>query len=380
MIFLDNASTTCLSQIAKNEIKKSQDLFYNPSAVYNVGLEIKNKIDDAKKQICKAMGVIYNDNLIITGSATEANNLAIFGTIKKTQEQLIFSIGEHPSVYNCALELKARGYNVNFVSLDESGKVNIEELKELLNKPTAFISIMHVNNETGAINDIAKISKLIKQKNPNAIFHCDGVQAFGKIKINLNILGVDLYTISAHKIHGPKGIGALYVKNIKKLKPILFGGGQEIGIRPGTENVLYILTFGQIAQNFNIENNFKKVEKLNKFVKNFFEKACKKDNLSITLNSPEDSSPYIMSYSFEGVRGETLVHILEGKNVIIGTGSACSSKKGMVNRILEAMGKSKSQNQGAVRISFSHKNNLKEIKEACDKILQSYKELLNKIS
>jgi cysteine desulfurase len=256
---------------------------------------------------------------------------------------------------------------------------------------------MHISNETGAINDIAKISKLIKQKQPNAIFHCDGVQAFGKIPVNVVNLGVDFYTISAHKIHGPKGIGALYVKNIKKLKPIVFGGGQEFGIRSGTENTLYILTFGEIAKNLNIKENFDKVSELNKYVRNFFENAGILDEKveisprndgetsssifnSISLNSPKTASPYILSYSFEGVRGETLVHILEGKGVIVGTGSACSSKKGSLNRTLEAIGKNKSQNEGGIRISFSSESILDEVKFACQIILESYKELLTKLA
>lgn len=380
MIFLDNASTTKLSEIAKNEIEKSQDLFYNPSASYSAGLEIKNRITDAKKAICSALGVSYNDNLIITGSATEANNLAIFGSIKKTQDQLIFSIGEHPSVYNCAQELKSRGYNVKYLSLTKTGEIDIEELKELLKEPTAFVSIMHISNETGVINDIAKIAKIIKQKQPEAIFHCDGVQAFGKMPLNVVNLGVDSYTISAHKIHGPKGIGALYTRNMKKIKPLIFGGGQEFGIRSGTENTLYILTFGEIAKNLNIDENYEKVSILNKYVRDYFQELKIKENLAISLNSSENASPYILSYSFEGVRGETLVHILEGNGVIVGTGSACSSKKGTLNRTLDAIGKNKVQNNGAIRISFSSENTLCEVETACEIILKTYKELLQKLN
>lgn len=374
MIFLDNASTTRLCDEAKSEIGKSHDLFYNPSAVYGKSLEIRKKFDEAKQNICRALGVSYNNNLIITGSATEANNLAIFGSIKKTDSQLVFGAGEHPSVYNCALELKARGFNVVFAPLAKTGEVDLETLSKILEKPTAFVSIMTVSNETGAINNIQKISKLVRKTNPNAIFHSDGVQAFGKIQTNVLNMDVDLFSISAHKIGGPKGIGALYVKNIKKLKPIIFGGGQEFGLRSGTENTMYAFSFGAIAKNLKVKENFEKTNEIRNYVRNFFEN---KDGIEI--NSPKDASPYVLSLSFCGVRGETLVHVLESDDVIIGTGSACSSKKGALNRTLEEIGKTKEENEGAVRISFSKETTLDEVKQACNIIYDSYLKLKEKL-
>ena len=374
MIFLDNASTTRLCDEAKSEIEKSHDLFYNPSAVYGKSLEIRKKFDEAKQNICRALGVSYNNNLIITGSATEANNLAIFGSIKKTDSQLVFGAGEHPSVYNCALELKARGFNVVFAPLAKTGEVDLEILSKILEKPTAFVSIMTVSNETGAINNIQKISKLVRKTNPNAIFHSDGVQAFGKISTNVLNMDVDLFSISAHKIGGPKGIGALYVKNIKKLKPIIFGGGQEFGLRSGTENTMFTLAFGAIAKCLKVKENFEKTNEIRNYVRNFFEN---KDGVEI--NSPKDASPYVLSLSFCGVRGETLVHVLEGDDVIVGTGSACSSKKGALNRTLEEMGKTKEENEGAVRISFSKETILDEVKQACNIIYDSYLKLKEKL-
>lgn len=374
MIFLDNASTTRLCSEAKSEIEKSHDLFYNPSAVYGKSLEIRKMLDEAKQNICRALGVSYNNNLIITGSATEANNLAIFGSIKKTDSQLVFGAGEHPSVYNCALELKARGFNVVFAPLAKTGEVDLEILSKILEKPTAFVSIMTVSNETGAINNIQKISKLIRRTNPNAIFHSDGVQAFGKIPTNVLNMDVDLFSISAHKIGGPKGIGALYVKNIKKLKPIIFGGGQEFGLRSGTENTMFTLAFGEIARSLKIKESYDKINEIRNYVRNFFES---KDGVEI--NSPKDASPYVLSLSFCGVRGETLVHVLEGENIILGTGSACSSKKGALNRTLEEMGKTKEENEGAVRISFSKETTLDEVKQACNIIYDSYLKLKEKL-
>ncbi len=374
MIFLDNASTTKLNKMAISEIEKSHDLFYNPSAVYGKSLEVKKLLDEAKNKICNFIGTKFNSNLIITASATEADNLAIFGSVKKTDEQIVFSMGEHPAVFNCANELKARGYNVVFVPLNSSGEVDLNILAEILKKPTAFVSIMHVNNETGAINDIAKISKMIKSAWPNAIFHSDGVQAFGKIPVNVVNLGVDLYSISGHKIGAPKGIGCLYVKNISKLKPIIFGGGQEFGIRSGTENTQFILALAKVVENLDVVKNYDYVSNLNNYVREFFS-----DKQGVVINSSVNSSPYVLSISFDGVRGETLVHLVEQFDVIIGTGSACSSKKTANNRILQAMGISKKLNEGSVRISFSVENSLDEIKTACDIIYSQYLNLKERL-
>lgn len=373
MIFLDNASTTKIRPEAISEIERSHALFYNPSALSGKSLEVRREIDGAKQKICKALGVDYNNNLIITGSATEADNLAIFGSAKKTGDQFVFGAGEHQAVFASANELKLRGYNVVFAPLNKFGEVDLDKLKEILQKPTAFVSIMHVSNETGAINDISKISMLVKNLWPNAIVHSDGVQAFGKIQTNVLKLGVDLYSISGHKVGGPKGIGALYVKNIAKLKPIIFGGGQEFGIRSGTENTAYILALSKVVGNFEIEKNFEYVKKLSNIVRTYFE-----GKEGITINSPKSASPYILSLSFEGVRGETLVHILEEKGVIVGTGSACSSKK-TTNRTLEAIGLSREQIEGAIRISFSHENKEDEVLKACEIIEEGYKTLLEKL-
>lgn len=373
MIFLDNASTTKIRPEAISEIERSHALFYNPSALSGKSLEVRREIDGAKQKICKALGVDYNNNLIITGSATEADNLAIFGSAKKTGDQFVFGAGEHQAVFASANELKLRGYNVVFAPLNKFGEVDLDKLKEILQKPTAFVSIMHVSNETGAINNILKISRLVKNLWPNAIVHSDGVQAFGKIQTNVLKLGVDLYSISGHKVGGPKGIGALYVKNIAKLKPIIFGGGQEFGIRSGTENTAYILALSKVVGTFDIEKNFEYVKKLSNIVRTYFE-----GKEGITINSPKSASPYILSLSFEGVRGETLVHILEEKGVIVGTGSACSSKK-TTNRTLEAIGLSREQIEGAIRISFSHENKEDEVLKACEIIEEGYKTLLEKL-
>lgn len=376
MIFLDNASTSKMSESVLNEYIREAENFINPSASYSFALKNKQKIEDAKQRVCKCLHIAYKENLIFTGSASEANNLAIFGSAKKGEEQYIFSLGEHLSVFNTAQELKNRGYNVQFCPLKPDGTMDLDALNKLLKSPTAFLSCIHVSNETGAINDIQKIGSMLKSKHKNAIFHVDGVQAFGKIDVNLSNSLIDLYTISAHKINGPKGIGALYVKNKAKLKPIIFGGGQEFGIRSGTENLPAIAAFALACEekNKNLKQNYDYVLSL----KNAFLKNINQDD--IKLNSLENNSPYIISLSFVGVRGETLVRMCDDENVLIGTGSACSSKKGTLNRILQAMGKNKQENEGAIRISFSSSNTLEEVERASKIIVENFNKLKNMLS
>ena len=249
-------------------------------------------------------------------------------------------MGEHPSVYNSALELKARGYDVVFVNLDKTGKVDINDFERKMTSDVDLVSIMHVSNETGAINDILSLVEIAKSVNPKVIFHCDGVQAFGKIEVNVDDLGVDMYTISAHKIYGSKGVGALYLKNTVSLKPIIFGGGQESGLRSGTENMLGIYTLYRASQivTSNLEVNYKKIANLKKL---FLDKLGQ-TNLKYTIHSFEDNSPYIVSISFAGCRAETLLNMLgDYDNIFVGNGSACSAKKSG-NRVLESMGVQKS--------------------------------------
>lgn len=376
MIFLDNASTSKMSESVLNEYIREAENFINPSASYSFALKNKQKIEDAKQRVCKCLHIAYKENLIFTGSASEANNLAIFGSAKKGEEQYIFSLGEHLSVFNAAQELKNRGYNVQFCPLTSDGTLDLDALEKLLKEPTAFLSCIHVSNETGAVNDIQKIGNMLKSKHKNAIFHCDGVQAFGKIDVNLSDGIVDLYTISAHKINGPKGIGALYVKNKAKLKPIIFGGGQEFGIRSGTENLPAIAAFALACEekNKNLKQNYDYVLSL----KNACLKNIKQEDIKV--NSFENNSPYVISLSFIGVRGETLVRMCDDEGVLIGTGSACSSKKGTLNRILQAMGKNKQENEGAIRISFSSSNTIEEVEKASKIIVENFNKLKNMLS
>lgn len=355
IIFLDNASTTKpFLEVNQAVFDAGENLFFNPSALYKDAITVKKEIDLAKKTILNFLKAASGE-LIFTGSATEANN-TVFSSVRFFKGcRIIVSAGEHPSIYEPAKFLKDKGYDVCFAPLTKTGEVDTEAFKNLLNSTTVLVSVVHVNNETGMVNDIKTLVDLTRKVAPKAIFHSDGVQAFGKTDVNLNSLGVDYYTISAHKIHGPKGIGALYVKNKNELKPFILGGGQEDGKRSGTENVPGIIGFKTACDiKFKTrERDYTEIQNLKQHLYNLL-KAKLTDKL--VLNGDiKNSSPYILSVSFLGVKGEVLLHSLEKHDILVSTGSACSSKK-INNRTLASMGKTTAEAEGNIRISFGVNN------------------------
>ena len=242
MIYFDNSATTQTRQeIAGFVAKYSVEKFFNPSSVYAPAIEVKKDIDIARKTILNLLGA--NDGKIIfTASATEANNLILNGLARKNKKILVSS-GEHPSIFETAKNLQNLGYDVEFINILPDGRLDLDDLKQKVDSNTGLVSIIHVSNETGAINDLHTISKIIKEKNADCLLHCDGVQAFGKLKINVLNDQIDAYTISSHKIHGPKGVACVYLRNGITLKPHILGGGQENGLRSGTENPAGIMGF-----------------------------------------------------------------------------------------------------------------------------------------
>lgn len=361
MIFLDNASTTRIYDEALEEYNRySKDCYYNPSSLYGAGSDISMDINKTRAEMLKMLGASSFDKIYFTSGATEANNMAINGVLRKNMGKLLFSYAEHPSVFNVAKELQSKGYDVEFVKLTKDGVVDEEDFKSKI-VGASFVSIMHVCNETGAINDIKKLVRIAKRENKNIIFHSDGVQALGKIPVNISDLGVDMYTMSAHKIHGPKGVGALYVKDKINLKPLVFGGGQEFGLRSGTENSCGISAF-KVAMEIalkRLNDNYNHVLHL----KNLFINELTSDFDNYKIISTDKCSPYILSFAIPNVKAETTLHMAESEGVLISNGSACSSKKSG-NRILEAMGVSSDIIKGSVRVSFGEFNTDEEVVQA----------------
>ncbi|MBQ7579514.1 MAG: cysteine desulfurase [Clostridia bacterium] len=351
MINLDNASTTKPYNEVVNEIALSlTEDYLNMGAKYSQAKIIEKKTNLIRTNFLKAINAKDGD-IIFCPSATSANNLILRSINIKNGGRILISEGEHSSVYETSKELIRQGAKLDYIPLTKNGQVDIEKFKTMLSEDVCFVSTILVSNETGAINNLKEIVKIAKQINPKCLVHTDAVQALGKIKIDAQDLGVDFITISAHKIYGPKGIGALYAKNIEFLKPLIFGGGQEYNLVSGTENFAYISGFNTALKLTTLkqEENYKIV----KSYKEEFLSALNAYKVNYIINSPEENcSPYILNLSFKNVRGEVLLHALSQMDILIANGSACSSKK-RGNRVLEAMGKNKDEIDGAVRISFS---------------------------
>lgn len=348
---LDNASTT----MPYPEVVRAIDIaltddYLNMGAKYKQARVIAQKTEAIKKGMLNLIGATTGD-VIITPSATAANNLAFTAFNLSTKKTALVGSGEHSSVHEVAKHLLDAGAKVEFIKLTPAGTIDLDDFKQKMTDGVAFISVMLVSNETGAINPVAEIAKLAKAVNPNCIVHTDAVQALGKIDVNVRTLGVDMLTISAHKICGPKGIGALYARDKNKLKPIIFGGGQENGLVSGTENFAYLSGF-YTAMKIKLGRLNSDAQKALEY-KVAFINALKNRQIDFKINGQIDGfSPYILNIEIAGVRGEVLLHALAESNILIATGSACSSKK-RGNRTLEAMGQTAAEIDSAIRISFS---------------------------
>lgn len=373
MIFLDNAGTTKMfEECLKVHEKFSCQDFFNPSAMSIESFNVSKMLTDAEKYILQRLGATEG-NVLFTGCATESNNIAIRGSLRSGDWEYVFSEGEHPSVYNVAKKLEAEGFKVRFVPLKSDGAVDIEVLKSVLNAKTRLISVMHVSNETGAINDLEKISKIKQGICPRAIFHVDGVQGFMKIPFLIRKSDIDLYSFSAHKLHGPKGVGGLYVRNKNLLKSLFEGGGQQYGLRSGTENVSGIMQLKKAVELIDEKKNFEHVQNLKTVFNSIIMQKADIKILDFC------GSPYIEVLVFSGVKGETMLHALNEKGVIVGLGSACSSKKAG-NRILENIGISRDDVVSSVRISFNAYQTIAEIEMAGNIILEVYQNIKERVS
>lgn len=370
MIYFDNAATTRVTpEAAQTVFKYLTEKYYNPSAMYHEALDVKNDLENAKSVILNQIG--GEGKLYFTSGGTESDNLAFFGTKKKRNSRVIISAVEHAAVYQSAMSLKQAGFDVCVAPVDGSGKIDVEAFSELLNADTSFVSVIHVSNETGAVNDIGELARLTKRVAPRALFHSDGVQAGGKIKIDLKSIPVDLYSLSAHKIGAPKGTGALYAAKGVHLNPIIVGGGQEDGVRSSTENTAGIMAFATAfsAAALHIDESAENLRALSAYLR---KRLGAFDDVMVI--SPEDGSPYILSFASASVRGEVIEHALEREGVLVGTGSACSSNKS-TRRIPEALNLQGKYASGMVRLSFSRFSSMAEAEEFADKFEKVYKEL-----
>ncbi|MBO4380649.1 MAG: cysteine desulfurase [Clostridia bacterium] len=358
LIYLDNAATTpCYEEVAELIKNESVEGYFNPSALYKPSVDNAVKLKGARDTIKSALHA-PDGELYFTSGGSEADNTALFCTRKPKNSRIIVGLGEHDAIINSANELKKQGYDVVFAPINTDGSINLAEFKALLDENVSLVSIMHVSNETGAVNDIEKLVSLTRKLAPNAVFHSDGVQAFEKIKVNLRALDVDLYTISAHKIHGPKGVGALFVKKGVSIKPLIYGGGQEKGFRAGTENLPAILGFERAVE-IN-ENNFDKNYSKKLDFKEYLVAKLRAEINDVDVISPaENCSPNILTVAFPNVRGEVLLHAIEEDGILVGIGSACSSHH--ESRFKSLLGLDEIHRDGIIRFSTSEFSDINDV-------------------
>jgi len=359
IIYFDNSATTKVYPEVMNEMNRIySSVFGNPSSLHRLGNEAEKILTESREIIAETLRVSPNE-IFFTSGGTESNNWAIKGIAranKKRGKHIITSAAEHPSVLECFNYLISEGFSAEISGTDQSGLLDIESFIEKINDDTVLASFILVNNETGAIQKAEELIAAIRAKNKKTAIHIDAVQAYGKIPLNLKKLDADIVSISAHKIHGPKGCGALYIKENTRIIPILHGGGQENKYRSGTENVPAIWGFATAAKiiHENIEINRNKVKRLKSIVISELDKYFGSGGYFV--NSPEDSYEGILNISFPNVKAQVLMQHLEAESIIVSTGSACSSRKNVQSHVLTAMNLPRERTEGAIRISFSGMN------------------------
>ena len=372
--YLDNSSTTRqFNEVTETVYNLSKEVYGNPSSLHGIGFEAEKIIKNAKKTVIDAIGASVEDEIIFTSGGTESNNLAILGYIRpklSRNPHIVTTKIEHPSVLEVFKVLEEEGAKVSYVGVDKNGTVDLEELKSVLCEKTELISVMLVNNEVGALEPIDEIVKIAKEKSPKAKIHADAVQAFCKVPINVKKSGIDMLSISGHKIHGPKGIGCLYIKKGVTLKPVLYGGHQQKNLRSGTENTIAIGGLSK-AILINMESFEAKRENVSAVKDMIINELSKIKCCKINGGKGEGFAPNIINASFEGIRSETLLHALESEGVYVSTGSACSSNHPQLSHVLLAMGLDKKRIDSAIRISLSLDTGEEEAKFAIDKIKAS---------
>ena len=361
--YLDNSATTrCSAKAAEMVMKVMREDFGNPSALHTKGVEAEHYVKEARAFFAKNLKVDEKE-ICFTSGGTESNNLALIGTAmanRRAGNHLITTSVEHASVDNTMKYLEEQGFRVTYLPVDEYGVVSLEALKEALCPETILVSVMYVNNEVGAVQPVDEIAKIVKEHNPNTIFHVDAIQAYGKYRIYPKKEGIDLLSVSGHKIHGPKGTGFLYVNSKVKIHSIVFGGGQQKGLRSGTENVPGIAGMAEAAAEC-YENLEEKIDRLYALKDRFVSQVSALEGTKVNGHTGRDSAPQIVSVSFRDVRSEVLLHALEEKGIYVSAGSACSSNKPSVSRTLKNMEIDKELLGSTLRFSFCFDTTEEEI-------------------
>lgn len=367
-IYFDNGATTrALPQVREIMDEVLEKEYGNPSSMHMKGFDAEKYVNHAKEIIAKSLKVDPKE-IYFTSGGTEANNLALIGTAfanKRERKHIITSCIEHASVYNPLSFLEDEGFEVTYLPVDEHGIVDLEALKKAIRKDTLMVSIMCVNNEIGAIEPVEEIGKIVKSFDPKILFHTDCIQAYGKLNCYPKKWKADMISVSGHKIHGPKGIGFIYIKNGTKIKPIIWGGNQQKGMRSGTENVPGIAGLSLAAKTI-YDNLDKKVEKMRMLKQHFIEGVEKIENTTIHGLYDETSAPHIISVGIAGIRSEVLLHALEDKGIYVSSGSACASNHPQISGVLKGIGARQEFLDATLRFSMSEFTTMEEIDYTLD--------------
>lgn len=361
-VYFDNSATTrCYDSVKEIVIRTMTEDFGNPSAMHLKGVEAEKYVKDSATKLARILKV-QEKEILFTSGGTESDNLALIGAAmanKRSGNHIITTAVEHPAVSQPALFLQEQGFEVTYLPVDNRGVVKLDALEAVLRPDTILVSVMYVNNEVGAVMPVEEIGRRIREKSPKALFHVDAIQAFGKYRIYPKKMGIDLLSVSSHKIHGPKGVGFLYINEKAKLQPQILGGGQQSGMRSGTDNVPGIAGLGVAAEEIyrDLDANMEKMYSLKEHIAKGLEKI---PDIRINGMALREGAPQILSISVMGVRSEVLLHSLEERGIFVSAGSACSSHKRKPSSTLTAMGMAKDQIESTVRLSFSEENTAEE--------------------
>lgn len=376
--YLDNSATTKPSAAVAASVRELMEGgWYNPSALYKPALEVQKKLDAVRETVLKAAGA-EGQKVVFTSGGTEADNLALLGHLKACRKpgRVLISSVEHPAVSACADEIRRMGHTVEEIPASREGSVDLAALEDMLDGDVLMVSVMQVNNETGAAEPLAEIARLRDRKAPNAAIHVDGVQGFLRMELNFNRLGIQSYALSAHKIHGLKGTGALIVRKDHAVRPVQFGGGQEGNLRSGTENTFGILALGEAVKTWDPEANAR-MRGLKDRLREELLRRIPEAKVNGPEQSPEKSAPHILNVALVPVRSQTMLFALEGDGVYVSAGSACASRKQKISPVLKAMGVSTEQADCSLRFSLCPFTTDEEIDYVVECVVKHY-EMLKK--